>query len=194
MYRQIRFSIWFPIVILAVFVVAWLWIREFSAPEPYDLEPVSIVRNNGSAGSSSNRVLRGWQTYRNEKYSYKYDGELLHYEFKYPSDWISKDGPGGVVIRGVEGKCSASFGGGAASQSTFDYTLIEKNEVLVENEVVEFQVLKNKFEGADIKYFIPVSLSNGLEMSGLIMKEDYSSCLEIFKAILSTFKFIDSAS
>ena len=80
MHRPVKFVIWFPIVMAAVFVVAWLLVREYSKPGPYDLEPVSIVRSGNKNGGEANvnSEIGGWQTYRNEEYGF---------EFKYPANW-----------------------------------------------------------------------------------------------------------
>ena len=73
MHKQLKFSIWFSVIIAAVFVVAWLWVREYSAPGPYDLEPIAAVKNHGADVDTSS-----WQTYRNEEYGF---------EVKYPPGW-----------------------------------------------------------------------------------------------------------
>ncbi len=83
--KPLKFSIWFSVIITAVFIVAWLWVQEYSAPGPYDLEPVNIVRN-GSGNLPRDEVLRGWQTYRNEEYGF---------EVKYPARYSLKRVPDG---------------------------------------------------------------------------------------------------
>ncbi|MDO8492168.1 MAG: hypothetical protein Q7S34_00815 [bacterium] len=80
MHRQLRFVIWFPIIIVAAFAAGYLFWQQTLIPGPYDLEPMSVVRN-GRGDLSRDEVLRGWQTYRNEKYGF---------EFKHPTNFVIK--------------------------------------------------------------------------------------------------------
>lgn len=82
MYRQVKFAIWFPVVMVAAFAAGYLFWQKTLVPGPYDLEPVNIIRN-GSSNLPRDEVLRGWQTYRNEDYGF---------EVKYPGDWRYKEG------------------------------------------------------------------------------------------------------
>ena len=73
MKRQIKFVIWFPIVLVTAFTAGYLFWQKTLVPGPFDLEPVNIVRNQNESLDTNN-----WQTYRNKEYGF---------EVKYPSDW-----------------------------------------------------------------------------------------------------------
>lgn len=82
MYRQIKFSIWFPIILVTAFAAGYLFWQKTLIPGPYDLKPVNIIRNNNS-NLPRDEVLRGWQTYRNEEYGFEFNyTRLLVYEEK----------------------------------------------------------------------------------------------------------------
>lgn len=58
MRKPLKLSVWFSVIIVAVFIVAWLWIRESSKFGPYNLEPVSTFRNGNSAVNEEPEKLR----------------------------------------------------------------------------------------------------------------------------------------
>ncbi len=72
MNRQVRFLIWFPIILVAAFAVGYLFWQQALIPGPYDIEPVNVVRHQ----TAENLDTSNWKTYRNEKYGF---------EIKYPT-------------------------------------------------------------------------------------------------------------
>jgi len=78
MHRQLKFVIWFPIVLVAAFAAGYLFWQKTLIPGPYDIEPVNVVRHQIAKSSDTS----GWQTYRNEENGF---------EVKYPAEWFSKD-------------------------------------------------------------------------------------------------------
>lgn len=99
MHRQVRFSIWFPIVLVAAFAAGYLFWQQTLLPGPYDLEPMSMVKNHGAASVDTS----GWQIYRNEKYGF---------EFRYPPDrnLVREDNDRRIIFRESDGLARITIG------------------------------------------------------------------------------------
>jgi hypothetical protein len=107
MFRPIAQNRWFIYTIVFALVAAlfvWWQVEQFGVEQDIVSATDQIViankkppleNNSDTSGLPSDEVLRGWKTYRNEKYGF---------EFRYPSDWPqpgvldSDSGSGSMIL------------------------------------------------------------------------------------------------
>lgn len=184
MNKPLKFSVWFSVIIAAVFVVAWLWIRESSEPGPYDLEPVSIVRNGNGASPVPSEV-EGWQTYRNEKYGF---------EIKYPLNYQISSRINTAIGPVIE----SDYGRFDFREVSDDYSkqilsANAKSVIINGYNAKKLPVSGNLDGGLDYEVMFVTKSGSYLVILFTTKRAGYESKVDEFDQILSTFKFVESA-
>ncbi len=194
--QQIRFSIWFSVILLAAFAVGyWTWTESLS--DQYTVQnspPPPLFAKEGKG------ELQGWQIYRNEEYGF---------EVKYPESWFEKSGDAvrfsNVAdhqnlteenLREVSSftiifHADANESRLLISQWFSETFNLVKDDILSQSEVVLSgqQVLRIEVSevGRKVHYYIPKEI----HILEIVFNLDQSKFIKTYNQILSTFRFID---
>ena len=84
MIRNVRFSVWFSLVLVSAFTVGFLSWTKATFNWPYDqtFYPYPEKHRQISNSTSTPSGVEGWKTYRNEEFGF---------EVKYPENWFTYD-------------------------------------------------------------------------------------------------------
>ena len=196
--RNIRFSIWFSLIILAAFAVGYLaWVKSHET-WPFEILAPSLTKEGG--GRSSEPDLAGWKTYRNEKYGF---------EVRYSASNL----PGDASIKVTESNNVITFeqitsSGYPAGKGSFSIEVLRDERTKLENYPIPYSRYnavesKGYLSGLQARVFeLPEVCTEACSVPEVyvVAKKadkfysihfDYTDKLaDIDKQILSTFKFI----